>query len=139
MICADGRITRFLAEGAFVSQEKESAILHDRAAQREPGLHPRIGRLIGVAERVGGLDVTVAQIAIDRAVPVVAARAADDVHHPAGGAAIFGGIAVIDDLKFLHRLLRYGGADAVDRVVHLVHAVKIHQIGASALPAKIDS
>src|SRR5437762_10302245 len=62
MICADGRITRFLAEGAFVSQEKEGAILHDRAAQREPGLHPRIGRLIGVAERVGGLDITVAEI-----------------------------------------------------------------------------
>src|SRR5207237_10332557 len=105
----------------------------------EAGLHARIGRLISVAERLGGLDVTVAEIAIDRAVPVVAARAADDVHHPSGGAAIFGGVTTIDDLEFLHRLLRNGGADAVDRVIHLVHAVKIHQVGASALPAKIDS
>ena len=58
---------------------------------------------------------------------------------PPGGAAIFGGVTVGDDLEFLHRLLRDGGAHAVDGIVGGVGAIDVDQVGTGALAAHVEA
>jgi hypothetical protein len=72
-------------------------------------------------------------------VEVVRSGAGDDVDHAAGGASVFGGVAVGDDLEFLHRFLRDGGAHAVGGIVGGVGAIDVDQVGTGALAAHVEA
>src|SRR5258708_39636237 len=64
-------------------------------------------------ERVAGAKVLVAIVVKTVAVQIVAARAQHHVHAAAGGAAEFGGIRALADLKFLHGV----GAERARRAI----------------------
>ena len=91
----------------------------DRSAEGNTALHTRIRgfgtrRLLANRKRVHRLEIPIAQVAKNVTVKVIRPRPRDDVHDPAGGAAVFRSVTVGDDLEFLHRLLRDGRAHAID-------------------------
>src|ERR1039458_8632729 len=122
-----------MAVGPFIGEEPVGAVFLDRASHGQTVLGAGVGRLINVAERVGRLDVTVAQVSKGAAVELVGARLGNNVDHAARRLSVFRGIAVGEDLKLLHRVLRHGGADSVGRIVHRVGAVDVDQVAAGAL------
>ncbi len=123
----------------FVRKIKIGFIFLDRPAKRRARLHARVSRIWHSAEGIHRLKITVAQISKHVAVKIVRSRARDDVHHPAGSAAILRRVVVGDDLKFLHRLLRHRRANSVYAVIGRVGAVHVHQIRARPLPADVQS
>ena len=124
--------------GALKAEEPERPVLLDRSARGDARLHRRLSRLIDVAERIRRLDVAVAQVTKCAAVEVVAPRLRDNVDHTSGGLPIFGLIAVRDDLKLLHRVLRNRRPHSVVRVVHRIRVINVDQVAAGALPADVD-
>ena len=112
-------------------------VLLDRSTESGTGLNAGVSGIRNRAERVHRLKIPVTQVAVDVAVEIIRSRARDDVDHPARGAAIFGAVTIGDDLEFLHRLLRNGGAHAVGGVVGGVGAIDIHQVRARALAAHV--
>ena len=71
--------------------------------------------------------------------PVVRAALGDDVDDAAGRLAIFGVVAVGDDLEFLHRFLGDCRSNPIHSVIDVVHAVEIYEIGTCTLAAEIQS
>src|SRR5262249_49460844 len=63
----------------------------------------------------------------------------DNVDNAAGGAAVFRVVVAHHHLEFLHRFLRNGGADSVDRIVHGVGAVHADHVGAGARAADVQT
>src|ERR1700687_6027595 len=98
----------------FISEVIVRFVLLDMSAECSASLHPRIRGIARCAEGVDGLEFAIAEVSVDIAVEVVRSGAGNNVNNAAGGAAIFGGVTVGDDLEFLHRFLRHGGADALD-------------------------
>src|SRR6202035_3820769 len=72
------------------------------------------------------------------AVKVIRSGAGDDVDHASCRLPIFRRIAVGDDLKFLHRLLRDRRANAIGRIVDRIGAVNVHQVRTRALAAYVQ-
>src|SRR4029077_9935906 len=112
----------------FVGEVVVSLVFLDRSPKSNAALYPRVRRIRNRAEWIHRLKITVAQIAEHIAMESIRSRARDDVDYAARSSSIFSGIAVGDDLKLLHRLLRYGRAHTVDRIVGGVGAVHIHQV-----------
>src|ERR1022692_3695941 len=100
-----------MAASDFIGEVIVSLVLLDGTAKRSACLHPGIGRVRNGTEWIHCLEIAVAQESEDVAMKVVRSRARDDIQHPAGGASIFSCITVGNDLKLLHGLLRYSGAD----------------------------
>ena len=128
----------------FIGKEIVRLIFLNRSAERCASLHPGIGR-VGTrrieahSERIDGLKIAIAQISVGVAVEVVRSGAGDNVDHAAGGAAIFGGVAVADDLEFLYVFLRNRGAHAIGGVVGSVGAIDVDQVGTGALAAHVEA
>src|SRR5260370_30966828 len=101
----------------FVSEVKVSLVLLDRSTESGSALHTRVRWIRDRAERIHRLEVAIAQEAEDVPVKIIRPRARDAVHHAAGGAAIFRGVTVGDDLKLLHRFLGNGRAHAIDGII----------------------
>src|SRR5208282_3587266 len=101
-------------------------------------LHARVGRIGRGAEGVDGLEIAITQVSEDVTVEIVRSGTGDDVDDSTGGAAVFGGVIVGDDLELLHRFLRDGGAHSVGGIVGGIGAIDIDQIGASALAAHVQ-
>ena len=109
------------------------------SAEGNAGLYARIRGIRHGAKGIHRLEVSIAKKAEDIAVKAIGTGAGDDVDDAAGGAAVFRGVVVGDDLKFLHVLLGNSGADAVDGVVGGVGAVDIHQIRTRTLAAHVEA
>ena len=124
-----------MAPGNFIGKVIVGLVFLDRAAEGCAGLHAGVGRIGGGAEGVDSLKFAIAQVSVNVAVEVVRSGAGDDVDHATRGASIFGGVTVADDLEFLYRLLRDGGADAVGGIVGGVGAIDVDQVGPCALSA----
>ena len=128
-----------MAAGDFIGKVIVRFVFLDRAAECDARLHAGVGRIGRGAEGIDGLEIAVAQVSVNVAVKIVRAGAGDDVDHSARGAAIFGGVAVGDDLELLHGLLRNGGAHAVGGIVGGIGAVDIDQVGTAALAAHVEA
>ena len=102
-------------------------------------MHASIGGIRNGAEGIYRLEIAVTHVAIGGAVEIVGTGAGDDVDHAPGGATIFRGVSIGDDLKFLDCLLRNRGPDAVHGVVDGVGAIYVDQIGAGALSAHVEA
>ena len=102
-------------------------------------MHASIGGIRNGAEGIYRLEIAVTHVAIGGAVEIVGTGAGDDVDHAPGGATIFRGVSIGDDLKFLNCLLRNRGPDAVHGVVDGVGAIYVDQVGAGALSAHVEA
>src|SRR5208282_3981801 len=106
-----------MAAGDFIGKEIVGLIFLNRAAESGARRDAGVGGVGRGTERVDGLEIAIAQISVGVAVELVRSGAGDDVDHAAGGAAVFGGVAVSDDLEFLHVFLRDSGAHPVGGIV----------------------
>src|SRR6266853_1404625 len=123
----------------FIGEVVIRFVLLDGAPESYASLHAGVSRIGCCAEGVDGLEVAIAEVSIDVAVEVVRSGAGNDVDDAARGASVFGGITVGDDLEFLYRFLRDGGAHAVDSVVSGVGAVDVDEVGTAALSADVEA
>jgi len=114
-----------VAAGDFIGKVIVRLVFLNRSAESCASLHPSVGRIRRGAEGVDGLEIAIAEVSVDIAVKIVRAGAGDDVDDATGGAAVFGGVVVGDDLEFLHGLLRDGGAHAVGGIVGGVGAIDV--------------
>ena len=114
-----------MAPGDFIGKVIVRLVFLNRSAESCASLHPSVGRIRRGAEGVDGLEIAIAEVSVDIAVKIVRSGAGDDVDHATGGATVFGGVVVGDDLEFLHGLLRDGGAHAVGGIVGGVGAIDV--------------
>src|SRR5713101_3708692 len=123
----------------FIGEVIVRLVLLNRSAESQASLYACVCRIGSCAEGIHRLKSAIAQVSVNVAVEIVRSGAGDDVDHAARGAAIFGGVTVGDDLELLHRLLRDGGAHAVDGIVGGVGAIDVDQVGTAALAAHIEA
>ncbi len=128
-----------MSSGDFIGKIIVRLILLDRSAECEASLHAGVGRIGRGAEGVDGLEIAIAEVSVNVAVEIVRSGAGDDVDHSARGATVLGGVTVGDDLELLHRLLRDGGAHAVDGIVGGIGAIDVDQVGTAALAAHVEA
>ena len=99
---------RLAASPALIVQVEEGFIFADWAAKSAAVLilsqRVRQGRRLKKRTCVEG---AILQVVIYRTVKIVGAGLGDDVHDAAERTAIIGAKAVVDDAKFLHRILRW--------------------------------
>src|SRR3954454_3593690 len=139
VILPDAGESRLMTAGYFIGEIVVSLVFLDRTAERRARLYAGVSRIGDVAERIGGLEVAVADVPIHIAVKCVRSGAGDDVDDAARGASVLGGIAVGQDLEFLHCFLRHGGANTVDGVVDGIGTIDVHQVGAGTLSAHVQA
>src|SRR5258708_2742464 len=141
---ADAGEAGFFALGVFVGEEEKGFVFLEGAAESGGGLNGRLGLVGGnpiggrvdlTGERVARLERFIAEVTKDVPVEIVGATLGNDFDDTTCGTAIFRVVIAEDHLEFLDGLLRNGGADAVDGVVHGVGAVNADHIGASARAA----
>src|ERR1700686_1281255 len=123
----------------FIGEVIVRLVLLDRSAESQASLYPCVCRIGRCAKGVDGLEIAIAEVSVDVAVEVVRSGAGDDVDDAARGASVFGGVTVGDDLEFLYRLLRDGGAHAVDGIVGGVGAIDVDEVGTGALSADVET
>ena len=128
-----------LPAGELTGEEVEGLVGDDGSAEGGAGLDAGVGGLVDGGERVGGLDVAVAQEAEGAGVGLICAGFGDDIDDASGGAAVLGVEAVGDDLELLHGVLADGGAGAAGDVVAGVGAVDVDGVGAGAGSAEIEA
>ena len=111
---------------AFIGEEKESAVLFDRPAERTP-------KLILIEHRLHGIEIAlrvqrgIAEVVVDIAVQLVGPRLGDDIHHRARVASVLRVKGIGNDAEFL------------DAVRGRLHGGCVHEliVGVAAVHAEI--
>ena len=132
----NGGDEREIAPGHFKVAEVEELVFNKAAAEAAARLVARLGRVADVGEGVARVEVLVAEEPVGGTVQIVAAAACDGVDHAARGAAELGGVAVGENLKFLHGVLGDLAADASAAGVLVVELVgRVVAVGEESVAA----
>src|SRR5437773_2255826 len=136
---SDRRESRLLPPRALPGKIEKGLIFFYRPAKIKSRLDPSVGWIGDSAERIHCLKISIAKISESRAVNIIRPGTRNDVHYTARRAPVLSRVAVGDDLKFLNCFLRNRGANPIHRVVDCISSIHIHQIGAGALSANVQT